>query len=265
MLLPKPINGVATIVDNKIKYLPKSGFKGSDKIVYAFTIENNGKIIKRPGVVNIEVFDPNDINGGGVTCKTMLRNDLIEFFPTKDSILINVISNDKFCADDLQKGKLSILKQTVNGKVDFLSNKLLSYKPKPNIGTSPPMGDSLTYKFINSLGETFTAKVLILPKKMNPNCHILAFGDEFEFSLKNLIGKTFIELDVLKNDLTCGKVIKTIDIIPPTKPELSVINNKIRYTPVVEFKKGVIYFQYEITDDSGEKSKSGYVKIKFVD
>ncbi len=267
-ILAKPNNGIATIINNKISYVPNQSFKGIDKLMYAFVLELNGKTVRRPAFVTVEA-EKSITSGGGTNCMTSLRDDILEFDLTsisdKDSIFIPVLGNDILCIDDLAKGKISAGTLPYNGKISIVKDKLIFYKiNKPII---PPMQsgviDSFFYKFTNAIGVTKTAKVKLLFKKQG-NCKLSALGDDYEFKLSNLAGQTFVELDVLKNDLLCSTQIKSLKIVE-NPPHISVTsNNKIKYSPP-KFKNEMFKFKYQITDEKGDFSKSGDVRIKFVD
>jgi hypothetical protein len=273
-IVNEPKEGTAIIENKKIKYTPKNGFKGEDAFLYSITISNNGKTETRLAFVQIEVNTPN-------VCTTQLRNDIIFLKPQnpKDSLIIKVLVNDKLCEKDFPPAaglKVAIDKKPNFGKATVLQDKFITYKlnfppPQP---TGQPLLDSIVYKLTSTSSGTITtykATVYIKEEKPNSNCKPLGEQGNFIFSLKNLVGKESVEVDVLKNAYFCPNSkfasLKVVSVLPKNADLVVTNDNKVRYTPTnKKFNKETVSFLYEITDDKGMKSQfPTSVTIKFVD
>jgi hypothetical protein len=267
-----PKEGTAIIENQKIKYTPKNGFKGEDRLMYSVSITNNGQTETRLAFVLIEVIPPN-------TCTTILRNDIIYLKPQnpKDSLIIKVLANDNLCDKDFPLGttkKIEIAKKPNFGKAAVLQDNSISYKlnfPPPQ-SMGQPLLDSIVYKLTSASAgavTTYKATVYIKEEKPNNNCRPLAAQGKFTFSLNDLIGKESVEVEVLKNAYYCPNTkfasLKIISSSPKNADLTVTSDSKVRYIPAnKKFNKEMINFLYEITDDKGEKA-FGSATIKFVD
>ncbi len=264
-IIKTPIEGTAIIENQKIKYTPKNGFVGVDRLMYSIAIDNNGKVETRLAFVLIEVAAPN-------TCTTQLRNDIayLKYQNPKDSLIIRVLTNDKLCDKDFPLGtvsKVEIMKKPNFGKALVLQDKHITYKlnfPPPQ-STGQSLLDSIVYKFGN-----YSATVYIKEEKLNSNCKPLGSKDIFTFKLKDLVGKEWVEVDVIKNAFFCPNTkFASLKVPSPSSKNADLVvtsDNKIRYTPTnKKFNKdAAVSFLYEMTDDKGVKA-FGSATIKFVD
>lgn len=265
-LSTSPKNGTATLQNNLLTYTPNPGFKGSDKLFYKIEIEKTGgQTVSRVAAVNIDVYESKP------TCQTRLVSDNIVIKPQnfKDSFLINVLINDLICPEDLAAPfQFKVTSRPFLGNAVALSSKQVGFRftAPPNVIAQTPR-DSFTYQ-ITAKSGTYSAKVVLLNPKPGSDCNIVAITDEFVVPLKDLQGRSFIEVDPLRNDFLCSGTVKISKIFPigPATPNVAIsAGNLLKYTPVGgKFSKEEFQFRYEITDEKGKKA-SALVKIKFVD
>lgn len=84
-----PAHGTATVVNNKIQYVPAAGFTGRDQLLYKATVADPS-VPAGYGVLVLYGTDPN--------CVPMPANDLF-FKPKNDTsaIFLDVLANDDLC------------------------------------------------------------------------------------------------------------------------------------------------------------------------
>lgn len=90
--------GTATMVGNKIKYVPNSSFTGEDRFIYRATVADPAV---PPAFAFVRIFGPNSSPSNPETpCTSHAMNDLF-FKPLNDSSVmwLNVLANDTLCAD----------------------------------------------------------------------------------------------------------------------------------------------------------------------
>lgn len=136
---------------------------------------------------------------------------------------------------------LRIASVPMYGKIEFLDNGYLHYKPNDGVVEAD---DQIDIEVTKNDATTFkhTIVVKIVPQNQSLPCIISAFADNVKTTENNLV-----EIDVLKNDHICDATFKDIEIQKnPLHGTAIVQNNKITFTPNAGFK-GEDRFLYTIT------------------
>jgi hypothetical protein len=236
-----PRQGSAKVVNNKIEYIPNSTF-ANDSIIYKLSIDNDFTF----GIVYLRR------NG---KCAPLARNDQFEFSSNVGKAALKVLANDQLCADAATS--LSLFRMPKFGSVKIDSNKYVSYVFPPSAGNG--FVDSLTYQLCLS-GKCVSATVAVSIKS-DVACALRAVEDFFDLSGNNI---PLMQLDVLNNDILCGKPIDSFTIV--TSPQLGTANiNTINNSQFISYQRPSSSFKsdslvYRICQ--GSTCGNGKVRIK---
>ena len=235
----KPSNGEATINVDKVDYMPRSGFSGTDTFKYTVS---DGK----GGEANAEVTVTVDKK----TNTPPKANDDSATTDYDKAVIIDVLKNDS----DAEEDTLAIKSLTApsHGVAEKENGKV---KYTPNIGYSGT--DSFEYTISDGNGGEDKAKVTVtIQGKGNtpPEASDDSATTEYEKA---------VDIDVLKND--SDEDGDTLTIKSHTNPKHGVAkieDRKIKYTPKAGYS-GEDSFEYTITDgNSAEDTATVKIKIK---
>ena len=214
--------GRVDIVNNKINYLPKSGFSGTDRLWYDLR-DSQGRT--NYGVVTITVAENAYPVGNPDTASTSLNT----------GITINVLANDTGNGLSLTSSN----PWSLNGGRVSISNNRINYTPKSGFTGE----DKLWYVFEDSLGRTNSSSVTI--NISGEAAYPVAFSDNI-----TTIAYTPVTIDVLANDTGAGLYIVDVNQYSVNGGQIAVVDGKLRYTPRSGYR-GTDSFWYAIRDSLG--------------
>ncbi|MER2491972.1 Ig-like domain-containing protein [Catenovulum sediminis] len=224
--------GTANIVNNKIEYTPALNATGLVTLNYSISDGNGGS-------ANSTV----DIDVGGVNDNPVANDDNLAL--NEDTVtLIDVLANDT----DADGNSLVIVSASAStGTATIAANKI-SYTPVANSNGSA----TINYTISDGSGGTDTATVNLT---INPvNDHPVAVLDTVSVD-----EDTQITIDVLANDTDVENDALTITTATSSSGTLSIVDNKLDFTPVLNDSSAVT-ISYDISDGNGG-SASGSVNI----
>ncbi|MFN8354935.1 MAG: Ig-like domain-containing protein [Spirosomataceae bacterium] len=257
----QPTNGKAEIIKNKVVYTPKTGFRGTDLMIYRVCTVGDKPTCRLATVRVIVEGTPTD-------CRTLVIADALLWRRTealKDtSITIDVLRNDNLC--DAYKGiPISISKVPQNGRASITKDNKVLYVPKPTFkGT-----ETFEYRVCDKDGKNcVTGAIVAIVDVPDPNCKPVANKDQALISASLPYPALFgapsgsVEIVVWLNDKLCTD-LKEITIKSPANVGLVKAENlRIFYFPKAGYL-GTDKFEYELTDIKGQKS-SAEVEISIV-
>ena len=217
--------GVVSIVDNNVIYTPNPNVNGADTFTYEIIDRHGGTISK---TVNVNITAVNDIPTA----------TLVNAVTAEDaSVILNVLSQ----ASDVDGDTLSIsqVTQGQKGSVSIVNNQVV-YTPNADATRN----DSFTYTLSDNHGGTITKTVGVTITAVN------------DTPTANLVTATTIEdgsvrLNVLSQAADVdGDSLSISDITQGTKGSVTIVDNKVVYTPNVN-TNGVDAFTYTISDGHG--------------
>jgi len=181
--------------------------------------------------------------------KPVAANDSVTV-DENSAVTIDVLANDKD-EDGLDTLKLEISSDPSNGSASVKDSKIVYTPNKGYVGN-----DSLKYKLIDPLGAESEAvvNIVVMPTNSAP----VAVDDTIK--IKN---NEVAYVDVLSNDLDSdGDSLKIVSITKPSSGVASIVDGKIKYTPVAGFV-GSVTISYTISD--GSESATAKVTIEVID
>ena len=222
--ISNPTNGAAEIIENKIVYIPKENYNGSDSLIYTIS-DGNGGIVTKKLDINI-----NSINDAPIL--EIINGDLRE-----DEILtINVLKN----ATDIENDELTIteVKNITNGHATIVNNEII-YIPDQNYHGNASL-DYIISDGVNNIEKTLNINI------QSVNDLPIAILTE-----STLNEDSSINIDVLSfaSDVD-GDILTIAGITNPTNGLALIKNGQITYTPNADYF-GSDSFDYLISDGNG--------------
>ena len=222
--ISNPTNGAAEIFDNKIVYIPKENFNGSDSLIYTIS-DGNGGIVTKKLDINI-----NSVNDAPIL--EIINGDLRE-----DEILtINVLKG----AIDVENDELTIIdiKNITNGHATIVNNEII-YIPDQN------------YHGTASFDYIVTDGVNNIEKTLNINIESVNDLPIAILSESTVNEDSSVNIDVLSfsSDVD-GDILTISGITNPTNGSALIENDQIIYTPNADYF-GYDSFDYLISDGNG--------------
>ena len=222
--ISQPDNGAAEIINNKIVYVPKANYHGTDALLYTIADGNGGFVTKK---LDINVTSINDA-------------PIIESFASEineDGVLtIDVLKG----AFDIEDDDLTIsqVSSGSHGIATIINNKII-YVPNANYHGAD------TIEYIISDGTNEVSKIL------NINIDSINDAPVAILSEATLEEDNSITLDILSfaSDLD-GDTLSLTGITSPNYGSAEIINGKVKYTPNIDYF-GNDSFEYFITDNNG--------------
>ncbi len=222
-------HGTVEIVDNKIKYIPESDYKGTDTFTYTIS-DGKGHSDTATVTVTIEDVTANQAPEAADDAFTTYVNTAMTY---------DVVDNDH--DDDGDTLTISEKTDGSNGIVEIENNKI---KYIPNTGYTGT--DTFTYTISDGKDHTDTATVTVTIKAASGNIAPVATNDAFATEINT--PKTY---DVLGNDDDAdGDSLIISTHSTPAHGSVTIVSNKIVYTPVTNYA-GTDSFEYTISDNHG--------------
>lgn len=222
----QPSHGTATVVGDKVRYIPTPGYSGPDSFTYTVTDRNGNEITS---TVNVTV--PDTVNYAPTA---MPDSDTT---PENTAVMIDVLANDS----DPDGDTLSLADvDTPSHGTAVISGDNIIYTPAADfIGT-----DTFNYTIRDSNNNTATAAITVTVS--NVNSAPLATNDT-----RTTPEDTPITIDVMSNDSDPdGDSIRIDSNDSPISGTAVISGDSIIYTPNSGFT-GTDIFDYTITDGNG--------------
>ena len=235
-----PANGVATIIGNKISYRPNSNYNGNDSFSYTISDPSNAEADANVNITinpvndapTIEPVDDVTINEDTNKTINLSVNDI-----DGDPITITAISSDDTLVDiEVNGDTLTIIGEANRYNQNGIS---ITVEAKDDKGASTSIDFNL----------------IVLPVNDAP----IAVDDNIEVDEDNNI-----TIDVLSNDSDIdGDSLNITNITAPQNGEVSIVNNKIVYTPNSNYN-GSDSFSYTISDGSATADATVNITVNAV-
>ena len=230
--------GSVSLSSNKLRYTPKLGFNGEDKIWYSMK-DSQGR--SSWSVVIINVSGNTAVNNSPPTSSP----DNVTT-TTSAKITIDVLANDTGNGLVLEAPNPWSLK---GGTVSLVSNKL-EYKSKAGFTGS----DNIWYVLRDSQGRTSNSRVDITVNAGSTSTAPFPIANADTYTVSRNSTRT---LNILNNDTpSTGLTIDTLYEYSSQGGKTTKINNReVSYTPKVGFT-GVDDFWYVVIDSQGRKNST---------
>ena len=226
--------GSVSVVGNQIQYTPAADDNGLATVTYTVSDSNGGASTTTLTITITPVNDAPIVNADSAT----IDEDAAP-------ILINVLVNDS----DADGNSLTISAASANiGSVSVLSNQI-QYTPEADDNGLA----TVTYTVSDSNGgaSTTTLTITIIPVNDAPIANAdTATMDEDAAPLL---------IDVLINDLDADSDSLSITAASADSGSVSVIDNKLQYTPAVN-TNGIVVVSYTV-DDGNNATDTGSLSI----
>ena len=228
--------GRVELVSNRLRYTPKSGFNGEDKIWYTIS-DSQGRNGWSVIVINVS---------GNGTSNDVLPSSSEDNVTTTTgtTITIDVLANDRGNGLTLTAPNA----WSLNGGSVALVNNKLTYKSKAGFTGS----DKIWYTFSDSQGRTNSGQVNITVNAGNTTAPFPIANAESYTVPKNSTS-TF---NILNNDTPSGLTIDTLyEYTSKGGRTTRIRDNMVSYTPKTDFT-GVDDFWYVVIDAQGRKNSA---------
>lgn len=221
----QPAHGTATVVGDKVRYIPTPGYSGPDSFTYTVTDRNGNEITS---TVNVTV--PDTVNYAPTTMPdsaTTLENT---------AVLVDVLANDTDPDGDTLT--LQEVGSAMHGTVQIVGTQVQYTPTKDYFGT-----DSFTYTVSDGNGEVITETVTITVTDVN-----LAPTPVNDTASTPEV--TPVTITALNNDTDPdGDTLTLADVDVPAHGTAVISGNNIIYTPEADFV-GTETFDYTVRDSS---------------
>ena len=249
-IIDNPLFGTATIINNRVNYVPKSGSENDDYFLYRVCTGGALSVCMIAGVrVDIQ----------GVSCRSILSPDLLIVNKTDNNLqIIKVLDNDKLC-DNMDKTSLKITKQPILGKAIVNKNQEIEY-----IQTANKVGiDGLEYTVTSRDGKTTLRMLVEIYIREIPTCKSEAKNGEMEVSVAQIKEAEFeIPYDLF---ITKCTEIQSVNFEKqPTFGTVRADGKRLFYKlKPSDGKEHNDQFKYIVTTNKGETLQANFtVKIK---
>ncbi len=246
-----PIFGTATIEQNRVKYVPKSGSENDDYFLYKVCTGGATPVCMIAGVrVDIQ----------GNTCRSLLLPDLLIINKNDNNIqTIKVLDNDKLC-DNYDKKSLKITVQPRFGKAVVNKNQEIEYTQTANkVGV-----DGLEYAITDKDGKNPLRMLVEVYIREIPVCKSDAKNGEMELSVTQTKDRE-VEIPYNLYVTSCTEIKEVNFEKPPTFGTLRIDGKRLFYKLLSpnDTKERNDQFKFMVTTNQGETLKANFtVKIK---
>ena len=226
--------GSASVVGNQIQYTPAANTNGLATVTYTVSDNNGGT---NTATVAITITAVNDA--------PVTNNDTATMAEDAAPILINVLANDS----DVDGDSLAISAVSADiGSVSVVGNQI-QYTPAADDNGSA----TVTYTVSDSNGGASTATLTITITPVNDAPIANADTATMDEDAAPLL------IDVLINDLDADSDSLSITAASADSGSVSVIDNKLQYTPAVN-TNGIVVVSYTV-DDGNNATDAGSLSI----
>lgn len=249
-IIENPIFGTATVEQNRVKFVPKSGSENDDYFLYRICTGGTSPVCMIAGVrVDIQ----------GVKCRSTLLPDLLIINKTDNNMhTIKVLDNDKIC-DNYDKKSLKITVQPRFGKTVVNKNQEIEYTQTANkVGI-----DGLEYAITDKDGKNPLRMLVEIHVREIPACKFEVKNGEMEVSVAQV---KEIEFGIPYNLYVTGCTeIQSVNFDKqPTFGTIRADGKRLFYKlKPSDGKEHNDQFKYTITTSKGETLQANFtVKIK---
>ncbi|WP_146199175.1 Ig-like domain-containing protein [Arcicella aurantiaca] len=249
-IVEKPILGSASVQNNRVLYIPKTGLSADDVFLYRIC---TGGTTPKCMIAGVRI----DVEGN--VCKTFLMPDLLVINKTNTATqVIKVLDNDKLC-DNYDKKSLKISAQPRYGKAIVNSNNEIEYTQTANKTAI----DALEYSIADKDGKNPLRMIVEIYIKEVPVCKADAKNGEMEVSV-NQAKEAEFEIPYSLYLTACVEVKDVNFESQPTFGTLRIEGKKILYKlKPSDGKEHNDQFKYIVNTANGETLKANFtVKIK---
>lgn len=249
-IIESPLNGTATIEQNKVKYVPKYGSDNDDYFLYRVCTGGALPICMIAGVrVDIQ----------GTNCRSALLPDLLIITKTDNNVqTIKVLDNDKVC-DNYDKKSLKITVQPRFGKAVVNKNQEIEYTQTANkVGV-----DGLEYAITDKDGKNPLRMLVEIYIREIPVCKSDAKNGEMEVSIAQMKEAEF-EIPYNLYVTSCTEIQSVNFEKQPTFGTVRADGKRLFYKlKPSDGKQHDDQFKYIVTTNKGETLQANFtVKIK---
>lgn len=249
-IIENPIFGTATVEQNRVKYVPKSGSENDDIFFYKVCTGGASPVCVIAGVrVDIQ----------GTVCRSILFSDLLVINKNDNNTqIIKVLDNDKIC-DNYDRKSLKVTVQPKFGKAVVSKNQEIEY-----ILTANKVGvDGLEYAITDKDGKNQLRMLVEIYIREIPVCKSEAKNGEMEVSIAQMKETEF----EIPYDLFVTKCTEIQSVNFEKQPSFGTIRidgKRIFYKlKPADGKEHNDQFKYIITTNKGETLQANFtVKIK---
>jgi hypothetical protein len=245
-----PLFGTATVEQNRIKYVPKTGSEKDDFFLYQVCTGGAYPVCMIAGVrIDIQ----------GNACRSFLLPDLLIINKNDNNAqIIKVLDNDKLC-DNFDKNTLKIVKQPVLGKASVNKNQEIEYTQTANkVGF-----DGLEYTVTDKDGKITLRMLVEIYIREVPVCKSDAKNGEMEVSVAQM-KETEFEIPYQLYVTKCTEIQSVNFEKQPTFGTVRADGKKLFYKlKPSDGKEHNDQFKYIVTTNKGETLQANFtVKIK---
>lgn len=221
----QPSHGTATVVGDKVRYIPTPGYSGPDSFTYTVTDRNGNEITS---TVNVTV--PDTVNYAPTA---MPDSDTT---PENTAVMIDVLTNDSDPDGDTLT--LQDVGDAMHGTVQIIGTQVQYTPDKGYAGT-----DSFTYTVSDGNGEVATETVTITITDVNLSPTLV----NDSVSTPEV---TPVTIPALSNDTDPdGDTLSLADVDTPSHGTAVISGDNIIYTPAADFI-GTDTFNYTVRDSN---------------
>ena len=250
-IIDNPVFGTATIVNNRVNYVPKTGSDSDDYFLYKVCTGGALPVCMIAGVrVDVQ----------GTICRSFLLPDLLIVNKMDNNLqIIKVLDNDKIC-DNYDKKSLKITIQPRFGKAVVSKNQEIEYTQTVNkVGI-----DGLEYTVTSKDGKTTLRMLVEVYIREIPVCKSEAKNGEMEVSVIQMKETEFeIPYDLFVTK--CTEIQSVNFEKQPTFGTVRVDGKRLFYKlkSATDTKEKNDQFKYIVTTNKGEILQANFtVKIK---
>lgn len=249
-IVANPLFGAATVEQNRVKYIPKSGSENDDFFLYRVCTDGAFPVCTIAGVrIDIQ----------GNTCRSFLLPDLLIINKNNNNTqIIKVLDNDKVC-DIFDRNSLKITKQPLLGKAVVNTSQEIEYSQTANRAGI----DGLEYSVTSKDGKITLRMLVEIYIREIPVCKSDAKNGEMEVSVTQ-VKETEFEIPYDLYVTKCTEIKSVNFEEQPTFGTVRADGKRLFYKlKPSDGKEHNDQFKYIVTTSSGEILQANFtVKIK---
>ena len=249
-IIDNPLFGTATIVNNRVNYVPKTGSDNDDYFLYKVCTGGALPVCMIAGVrVDVQ----------GTICRSILFPDLLIANKTDNNVhTVKVLDNDKIC-DNYDKKSLKITIQPRFGKAVVNKNQEIEYSQTAN----KVVLDGLEYAITDKDGKNPLRMLVEIYIREVPTCKSEAKNGEMEVSVAQMKETEF----EIPYDLFITKCTEIQSVNFEKQPNFGTVRvdgKRLFYKlKPSDGKEHNDQFKYIVTTNKGETLQANFmVKIK---